>query len=160
MAKTSAGLLLFRRGNGGLEVLLVHPGGPFWARKDAGSWSIPKGEYCDGEEPVAAARREFQEETGFDPPASLISLGVAKQPSGKIVSAWAAEGDCNPARIQSNHCEIEWPRGSGRRMTIPEIDRGAWFPIDEARRHIHKGQVLFLDRLSSQFAARQTGRTA
>lgn len=159
MTKMSAGLLLYRRQSGGLEVLLVHPGGPFWAKKDFGSWSIPKGEYCGQEAPMAAARREFREETGFDPPDSLVPLGEVKQPGGKIVSVWAAEGDCDPTRIESNTCEIEWPRGSGRRMTIPEIDRGSWFSIDEARRRILKGQAPFLDQLSSLLAQSEHPRS-
>jgi len=153
MAKRSAGLLLYRRRKGSIEVLLVHPGGPFWAKKDLGAWSIPKGEYVEGEDPLAAARREFEEETGAPAPANAVALGGLKQAGGKIVMAWAAEGDFDPAKLVSNVCEIEWPPRSGRRMEIPEVDRAGWFSIDEAREKILPSQVPFLDRLQSALQA-------
>lgn len=144
----SAGLLLYRRKSRELEVFLVHPGGPFWAARDLGAWSIPKGEYAENEEPMVAARREFTEETGFQPPVQLEALGNRKQPSGKVVSIWAAEGDCDAALVRSNTCDIEWPHGSGRRITIPEVDRGAWFSLREAKKRILRGQAPFLDALA------------
>ena len=146
MAKQSAGLLLYRR-NDVLEVMLVHPGGPFWAKKDLGAWSIPKGEYAEGEDPLVAARREFEEETGFPAPDNAIALGELKQAGGKMVTAWAAEGDCDAARLVSNTCEIEWPPRSGRKIEIPEVDRAGWFAMDEARERILKSQLPFLDWL-------------
>jgi predicted NUDIX family NTP pyrophosphohydrolase len=148
MAKRSAGLLLFRRQAASVEVFLVHPGGPFWAKKDLGAWSIPKGEYADGEDPLTAARREFEEETGFTAPADAVALGQLKQAGGKIVTAWAAQGDCDPQKLVSNHCEIEWPPRSGRKMNIPEVDRGAWFSFDEALERILPSQQPFLHRLA------------
>ena len=149
MTKRSAGLLLYRRTGDAVEVFLVHPGGPFWAKKDLGTWSIPKGEYAEDEDPLVAARREFEEETGFAAPAASVPLGELKQAGGKLVTAWAAEGDCDPEELASNRCEIEWPPRSGRKIEIPEVDRGAWFNIDEARQHILKSQLPFLDRLRS-----------
>jgi predicted NUDIX family NTP pyrophosphohydrolase len=149
MAKRSAGLLLYRSRNGSIEVFLVHPGGPFWAKKDLGAWSIPKGEYAESEDPLAAARREFEEETGVPAPANAVALGELKQAGGKIVIAWAAEGDCDPAKLVSNKCEIEWPPRSGRKMEIPEVDRAAWFSLGEAREKILPSQIPFLDRLVS-----------
>lgn len=143
--KRSAGILLYRR-RPQLEVFLVHPGGPWWANKD--SWSIPKGEYHDGEPPLEAARREFQEETGRPVEGEFTPLGVIHQPSGKEVTAWAVEGDFDPAALVSNTCEIEWPPHSRRTIEIPEADRGAWFSIDEARKKIFRGQDLLLDRLA------------
>jgi predicted NUDIX family NTP pyrophosphohydrolase len=144
----SAGLLLHRRGPSGLEVFLVHPGGPFWARKDAGAWSIPKGEFAPGEDPLATARREFHEETGFEPPPEpLVALGAARQAGGKTVHAWAAAGDVDAAAAKSNTFEIEWPPRSGRMQEFPEVDRAAWFGLDEARRRILPGQLPFLERL-------------
>ena len=153
MAKQSAGLLLYRR-NDVLEVMLVHPGGPFWAKKDLGAWSIPKGEYAEGEDPLAAARREFEEETGFPAPDNAIALGELKQAGGKMVTAWAAEGDCDPARLVSNTCEIEWPPRSGRKIEIPEVDRAGWFTIDEAGEKILKSQQPFLDWLERKLGIR------
>jgi predicted NUDIX family NTP pyrophosphohydrolase len=151
MAKRSAGLLMYRRQNSGLEVFLVHPGGPFWAKKDLGAWSIPKGEYSDGEDPLKAARREFTEETGFAARGDFLDLGTIRQAGGKLVSVWAIEGDCDPAQLRSNTCMIEWPPRSGRQIEIPEVDRGAWFGIEEAREKILKSQLpvvaLLLDRL-------------
>src|SRR5215472_147612 len=140
MAKRSVGLLLYRRRNESVEVFLVHPGGPFWVKKDLGAWSIPKGQYHDGEEPLAAARREFEEETGFPAPAATVPLGEVTQASGKIVSVWAAEGDCDPAKLVSNTCEVEWPPRSGRKMEVPEVDRAAWFSLEEARARILSSQ--------------------
>lgn len=150
MAKTSAGILMYRR-KPSLEVFLVHPGGPFWAKKDLGAWSIPKGEYQEGEDPEKAALREFQEETGFSVQGELLELGTLKQTGGKMVSAWAFEGDCNPEDLRSNTCVIEWPPGSKRRMEIREVDRGAWFSSEEARLKILKSQSPFLDRLFQRF---------
>ncbi len=147
MAKRSAGLLLFRRRNGGLEVFLAHPGGPFWVKKDLGAWTIPKGEFEPGEEPLDAARREFEEETGFRVDGQFLDLGTVTQNSGKIVSAWAVEGDCDPARLVSNFCEVEWPPRSHRMIQIPEVDRGAWYAIGEARQKMFTAQTPFLDRL-------------
>jgi len=138
---------MYRFRNGQLEVFLVHPGGPFWAKKDLGAWSIPKGEYEAGEKPEDAAAREFQEETGFAVPGGLRELGVVKQAGGKIVSAWCCEGDCDPADLVSNTFEMEWPPRSGRSMNFPEVDRGAWFSMAAAREHILKSQAELLDRL-------------
>ncbi len=149
MTKRSAGLLLYRRRDSTLEVLLVHPGGPYWAKKDLGAWSIPKGEYDEGEEPLSAARREFQEETGFAAPLNALELGEVKQAGGKIVTAWAAEGDCDPGKIVSNQCQVEWPPRSGRMIDIPEVDRAGWFSLAEAHERILKSQQPFLDRLAS-----------
>lgn len=147
MAKRSAGLLMYRWRGGDLEVFLVHPGGPFWAKKDHGSWSVPKGEYEDGEEALEAARREFSEETGFAANGHFLSLGEVTQSGGKLVSVWAVEGDCNPAKMVSNYCRIEWPPRSGRMIEIPEADCGAWFDVAEAKARILKAQLPFLDRL-------------
>jgi predicted NUDIX family NTP pyrophosphohydrolase len=144
----SAGILLFRRGARGVELLLVHPGGPFWARKDAGAWSVPKGAVDDGEEPLACARREFEEETGTPPPdGELLDLGEVRQRAGKLVQAWAAEGDLDAEAIRSNTFEMEWPPRSGRRQEFPEVDRAAWFDPEEARTRLVPAQVLFVDRL-------------
>ncbi len=140
--KRSAGLLMYRRRDGRMEVFLVHPGGPFWAKKDL--WTIPKGEYEGGEHPLDAARREFTEETGFAASGPFVDLGETRQPSGKIVRAWGFEGDCDPAALASNTCLIEW---RGKSMEIPEVDRGAWFSMEQARAKIFKGQERFLERL-------------
>jgi predicted NUDIX family NTP pyrophosphohydrolase len=150
MPKRSAGLLLFRRRNPELEVFLVHPGGPFWAKKDLAAWTIPKGEYEPGEEPLAAARREFTEETSFTAEGNFIPLGEVTQNSGKIVTAWAVEGDCDPAQLASNLCQVEWPPRSRRMIEIPEVDRGEWFTLSGARAKIFTAQRPFLDRLSRQ----------
>jgi predicted NUDIX family NTP pyrophosphohydrolase len=147
MPKRSAGLMMYRRVGDGLEVFLVHPGGPVWAKKDKGAWTIPKGEYDEDESPLAAARREFEEETGFVAKGEFISLGWVKQKSGKIVTAWAFEGDCDPEALRSNTCEIEWPPRSGRRLEIPEIDRGRWFGMVEAREYVRAEQGELLDNL-------------
>jgi predicted NUDIX family NTP pyrophosphohydrolase len=153
MAKRSAGILLYRFGATGLEVLLVHPGGPFWARKDLGAWSLPKGEIHPGEEAREAARREFGEETGTTlPDGLLVELGEVRQKGGKVVVAFAVEGDLDPALIRSNDVEIEWPPRSGRKLSIPEIDRAGWFTLPEARERILASQTPFLDRLGSHLA--------
>ena len=140
--------MLYRAGEGGLEVLLVHPGGPFWAKKDLGAWSIPKGEYEPGEDPQACALREFEEETGtrLHAPA-LVELGAVVQKAGKEVTAWAARGDLDPARVRSNSFSMEWPPRSGRQQEFPEIDRAEWFTLDEARAKLVGAQVELLDRL-------------
>lgn len=138
---------MFRRKHDGLEVFLVHPGGPFWVKKDLGAWTVPKGEYAEDEEPLAAAKREFQEETGFSAAGDFIELGEVRQNSGKIVTAFAVEGDCEPDKLVSNFCPVEWPPRSGRQIEIPEVDRGAWFSVEEARRRIFSSQSPFLDIL-------------
>jgi predicted NUDIX family NTP pyrophosphohydrolase len=148
MARRSAGILLHRRSPHGVEVLLVHPGGPFWAKKDAGAWSLPKGEYDDAEDPQVCARREFEEELGSPPPAGeLTHLGSVRQKSGKVVQAWALEGDFDPAGFHSNTFEMEWPPRSGRRREFPEVDQAQWFSLPEARERINSAQAAFLDRL-------------
>jgi predicted NUDIX family NTP pyrophosphohydrolase len=148
MPKRSAGLLMYRLSTEEPEVLLVHPGGPIWAKKDKGAWTIPKGEYEPDENPLDAARREFEEETGFQTMGKYIDLGSIKQKSGKIVSAWAIEGNCDPNQLTSNTCEIEWPPHSGRRLEIPEVDRGRWFSISEAHGYLREEQRELLRRLS------------
>jgi predicted NUDIX family NTP pyrophosphohydrolase len=150
--KQSAGLLLYRQKGGGIEVLLGHPGGPFWRRKDLASWSIPKGLIAVGEDPLTAAKREFMEETGHSPRGEPVPLGEAKQPGGKIVHVWAVEDDWNPEDIDSNMFEMEWPPRSGRRQTFPELDRAAWFGVAEALDKILKGQAIFLRRLTETLA--------
>jgi predicted NUDIX family NTP pyrophosphohydrolase len=146
--RRSAGILLYRLPGGAPEVLLVHPGGPFWARRDAGAWSVPKGEYEDADDPLAAARREFEEETGTAlETAELLELGDVRQKNGKVVSAWAAEGDLDPDAVHSNTFTMEWPPRSGRTAEFPEIDRAGWFGIDEARAKLNPAQAEFLDRL-------------
>jgi predicted NUDIX family NTP pyrophosphohydrolase len=149
MPKQSAGLLLFRERSGRLEVLLVHPGGPFWKNKDEGAWSIPKGEIADGEDPLAAARREFEEETGFRAEGEAIVLRPLRQAGGKTVHAWAVRGDLDADRIRSNSFSLEWPPKSGRSQEFPEVDRAGWFTLDLARRKMLKGQVGFLDQLQA-----------
>ncbi|MGE0116926.1 MAG: NUDIX domain-containing protein [Dongiaceae bacterium] len=148
MPKQSAGLLLYRRRDG-LQVFLVHPGGPFWAGKDAHAWSIPKGEIAEGEDPLQAARREFAEETGLAVDGRFLPLTPRRQPGGKIVHAWAVEADCDPAAVRSNSFALEWPPRSGRMQEFPEIDRAAWFPLAVAREKIHKGQAALLDELET-----------
>ena len=156
MTARSAGLLLYRRTGvtaNGVQVLLAHMGGPYWARKDAAAWSIPKGEYADDEEPLAAARREFREELGLEPPeADYAPLGEVVQRGGKIVTAWAMEADVDVAKIVSNVFEMEWPPRSGRRRKFPEVDRADWFAIPVARLKIVQGQLPLLDRLTQQLA--------
>jgi predicted NUDIX family NTP pyrophosphohydrolase len=159
MKKRSAGILMYRRAGAELQVLLVHPGGPFWARKDLGAWSIPKGEYEEGHEPLAAARREFGEELGMELDGALtdglfLDLGMLVQPSRKEVVAWAVEGDFAVAELRSNAFEMEWPPKSGKRKQFPEVDRAEWFGLDEARRKILPGQAAFIDRLAARIGAR------
>lgn len=150
MPKLSAGLLMYRRRPGGIEVFLVHPGGPFWAKKDAGAWSIPKGEYVSGDDPLQAARREFEEETGMVPAGKFVEIGSVKQAGGKTVTAWAFEGDCDPATIHSNTFAMEWPPKSGRQQEFPEVDRAGWFDLRTAEEKILKGQIDFLRRLAER----------
>jgi predicted NUDIX family NTP pyrophosphohydrolase len=147
MPKRSAGLLMYRWKQDGIEVFLVHPGGPYWADKDLGAWTIPKGEYDKDEEPFAAAQREFFEETGFTADGEFLSLGEVRQRSGKLVTAWAFLGDCDPSQLKSNSCEIEWPPKSGKLLQIPEIDRGRWFAMNDARRYIREELEQLLLRL-------------
>jgi len=147
-AKQSAGVLLFRRVGREIEVLLAHPGGPLWKNKDDGAWSIPKGEYGLDEEPLEAAKREFAEETGLSLSGDFIPLGEVRQPSGKIVTAWALEGNFNPANLRSNTFSMPWPPGSGKSQEFPEIDRAEWFTLEIAHRKILKGQAAVLDRLA------------
>ncbi len=144
---------MFRMIEGAHEVLLVHPGGPYWSGKDHGAWTLPKGEYADGEEALAAGQREFREETGFAAAGPFLELGSVRQKSGKVVVAWAFEGDCDPAGLVSNTCEVEWPPRSKKRMVIPEIDRGAWFSLAEAAIFIREEQQAFLLRLQEQLRA-------
>jgi predicted NUDIX family NTP pyrophosphohydrolase len=153
MPKRSAGILLYQRSKHALRVLLVHPGGPFWAKKDLGAWSIPKGEYDDGEDPLVAALREFAEETGHTPDGAPLPLGEVLQRGGKRVSAWAIEGAFDPATLISNSFELEWPPRSGRRQAFPEVDRAAWFSPDEARAKILEAQAPFIDRLIAAVAS-------
>lgn len=150
--KLSAGILLYRRRSEAPEVFLVHPGGPFWARKDEGAWSIPKGEYVEGEAPLAAAQREFFEETGIPIEGDFWELGVHKQPSGKLITAFAAEGDCDAAAIRSNLFTMEWPPKSGHTAEFPEVDCAAWFSLPEAERKIIKGQRPILERFAAAVA--------
>jgi predicted NUDIX family NTP pyrophosphohydrolase len=152
--KTSAGLLMFRRSPGGeLQVLLAHPGGPYWRNKDDGAWTLPKGEYQVPEEPLAAARREFAEETGFEAHPPFAPLGEAVQKSGKRIQAWAVAGDCDPSQLRSNTFEMEWPPRSGRLQDFPEVDRVGWFDMAAARRKIIPAQAVLLDRLAAALAA-------
>lgn len=150
MAKKSAGLLLFRRMNDRVEVLLAHPGGPLWSKKDDGAWSIPKGELNAEEDPLAAARREFEEELGSPVSGEFIPLTPVRQASGKIVYAWAVEGDFDPTTLTSSPFSMEWPPRSGRQQTFPEVDRAEWFTIEVAKRKINKAQVALLEEFSSR----------
>lgn len=143
----SAGILLFRHRGGALEVFLAHPGGPFWANRDAGAWTIPKGVVGDGEDLLDAARRELREETGLTPSGPFIALGSIKQKAGKTVHAWACEGDADPSTVTSNETRVEWPRGSGKWHTYPEVDRCQWFSLAEAREKMNPAQAELLDRL-------------
>ena len=152
MPKQSAGILLYRIDSGRIEVFLVHPGGPFWAKKDDGVWSIPKGEFADGEEPLEAAKREFQEETSFSVEGTFIPLNPVKQPSGKTVYAWAVEGDIDPRAVRSNSFSMEWPKGSAKTKSFPEIDRADWFDLDTAKIKILKGQLGLLEQLSRKLS--------
>jgi predicted NUDIX family NTP pyrophosphohydrolase len=158
MATRSAGLLLHRTtADGTIEVLLVHPGGPFWARRDAGAWSIPKGEYAEEEDPLDAARREFAEELGRPAPdRPAIALGEVRQKAGKLVTAWAVEGDLDPATVVSNTFAMEWPRGSGRLREFPEVDRAEWFTLEEAAVRILEGQRPLLDALRASIGRSST----
>jgi predicted NUDIX family NTP pyrophosphohydrolase len=163
MPKQSAGILLYRALTGAPEVLLVHPGGPFWEKKDLGAWSIPKGEYEQGEDPRACALREFEEELGALPPADALSeLGTTRQAGGKLVTAWATEGDLDAAGVRSNTFTLEWPPRSGVMREFPEIDRAQWFPLAEAQRRINPAQVAFLERLCERLeggGSARPGRT-
>lgn len=150
MPKRSAGLLMYRHRDNALEVFLVHPGGPFWAKKDLGAWTLPKGEYTDEEEPLAAAIREFREETGFTAEGDFLPLGEIRQAGGKLVTVWALEGDCDPTALVSIPFEMEWPPRSGQRASFPEVDRGAWFSLQEAHTHILASQQPILDRLAKR----------
>jgi len=145
--KQSAGILLYRPGVFGPEVFLVHPGGPFWKNKDEGAWTIPKGEYDDSEDPLAAAIREFKEETGYNLKGEFKSLGHIQQKAGKVVSAWAIQGDVNEVNVKSNLFEMEWPPKSGKKQSFPEIDRASWFSLSQAREKINSSQAQFLDQL-------------
>ena len=147
MAKNSAGILLYRRREGMVEVLLGHMGGPYWAKKDLGAWSIPKGEYEPGEVPLAAAKREFEEETGKPVSGEFIELIPLKQAGGKIIHIWAVEGDCDASSVRSNTFTIEWPPRSGKQQSFPEIDRAEWFPLDVAKEKLTKGQRGFIGQL-------------
>lgn len=147
--KQSAGILVYRREAGRVEVFLVHPGGPFWAKKDEGAWSIPKGEFGD-EDPFEAARREFREETGHEITGDFRPLSSVKQPSGKHVHVWVVEGNLDPVQIKSNLFSLEWPPKSGKFQEFPEVDRAAWFPLSEAKRKILKGQIPFLEQFAQQ----------
>jgi predicted NUDIX family NTP pyrophosphohydrolase len=147
MPQRSAGILMYRRKRGGIEVLLVHPGGPFWAKKDDGAWTIPKGLCADDEDALAAAKREFEEETGAAPAGAFIALGEFRQSSAKTIAVWAVEGDFDAARLTSNRFSLEWPPRSGRVQEFPEVDRAAWFAPAAARRKILKGQRAVIDAL-------------
>jgi predicted NUDIX family NTP pyrophosphohydrolase len=148
----SAGLLLFRRSDGRLEVLLAHPGGPYWVNRDAGAWTIPKGAGNAGEELLVTARREFAEETGLRPEGPFLPLGSVRQKAGKLVHAWACEGEADPSALVSNTMWAEWPPGSGRRVEFPEVDRCAWFSPEEARAKLNPAQAEFIDRLEAALA--------
>jgi predicted NUDIX family NTP pyrophosphohydrolase len=150
--KRSAGILLFRRGQAGIEVFLVHPGGPFWRGKDLGAWSLPKGEYEKGEDPLIAAKREFAEETGCVVDGAFVALGDLKQPSGKVVSAWALEHDLDPTSVKSNMFMMEWPPKSGKMREFPEVDAGAWYTQPDAMEKLLKGQRDFIVRLTKYLA--------
>lgn len=156
MPKTSAGLLMYRNRNGRLEVLLVHLGGPFWKNKDAGAWFIPKGEINPGEEELAAAQREFQEETGLAPAGEFLALSTVKHKSGKNVVAWAFAGDGDPAALKSNTFEMEWPPKSGKMTQFPEIDRADFFTVEAAREKMHAAEFEFVTRLVDQLSNKQS----
>lgn len=158
MSTKSAGVLLFRRDEGAVRVLLVHPGGPFWVKRDLGAWSVPKGEFGPDERPEAAARREFAEELGIELSGTLLPLGEVRQKAGKQVVGFAVEGDLDVTAIRSNNFEMEWPPRTGRMQSFPEIDRAAWFTLAEAREKIIPGQLPFLERLETIRAAGQAAR--
>lgn len=147
MAKMSAGLLMYRAVDGQIQIFLVHPGGPFWRNKDQGAWSIPKGEYTEDEDPLTAAQREFTEETGFTARGPYLPLNPIRLKSGKRVLAWAFQGDGDPGQVTSNNFQLEWPPRSGQFRDFPEVDRAAWFSLQEARVKIHPEQVSFLEQL-------------
>lgn len=149
MAEVSAGILMFRRLNGVLQVFLVHPGGPFWSGKDTGAWSIPKGLLDSGEDPLKAAQREFEEETGFTSQGHFIKLTPVKAKNGKVIQAWAVEGDCDPSAIKSNTFSVQWPPNSKRYKEFPEVDRAGWFEIGEAKKKINQGQAPLLEELGN-----------
>jgi predicted NUDIX family NTP pyrophosphohydrolase len=153
MPKESAGLLMYRLRGGALEYLLVHPGGPFWQHKDAGAWSIPKGELLPAEDPLAAAQREFEEEVGFKPQGPFLALTPIKQKGGKIVHAWAFEGDCDPAQIHSNTFSLQWPPGSGRLQQFPEVDRAAFFNAEAGPEQLNPAQAEWLEELNRKLMA-------
>lgn len=157
MPKTSAGLLMYRLRRDGLEVLLAHPGGPYWGRRDAGVWSIPKGEIEAGEDALAAARREFEEETGARPEGPFLELPSVTQKAGKIVHAWAFAGDCDPSAIRSNTFRLEWPPGSGKMAEFPEIDRAEFFSPEEAREKINPAQAPLIEALEAKVGGRCRG---
>jgi predicted NUDIX family NTP pyrophosphohydrolase len=160
MPRRSAGILLYRRRQGALEVLLVHPGGPMWVNRDAGAWSIPKGEYSDDEDPQAVALREFQEETGQPPPTGdLVDLGEIRQKGGKVVTAWATPGDLDPEAITSNTFKLQWPPNSGRWRTIPEVDRAGWFDPSTAKDKLLAAQAELVDRLLAVLGEADAGVT-
>jgi predicted NUDIX family NTP pyrophosphohydrolase len=148
--KLSAGILLYRKRETGIEVLIVHPGGPFWAKKDDGAWSIPKGEYLEGEDPISVAKREFYEETGSAVTGPCLELAPAKQPGGKVIRAWAVEGDLDAESIRSNSFSMEWPPKSGRVRDFPEIDRALWCGLTVARQKLLPGQRVFLEGLEQR----------
>ena len=158
MPKRSAGLLMYRVRGRNIEVFLVHPGGPFWETKDKGAWTIPKGQFFEDEEPLEAAKREFQEETSFIPRGEFLSLGTIRQLSGKLVEAWAFEGDCNPDELKSITCEVEWPPRSKRMIEVPEVDRGRWFSIEGARVAILAAQAPFLASLCAALSCDDSGQ--
>ena len=154
MAKISAGLLLYRKRSGVLEVFLVHPGGPFFAHKDSGVWGIPKGEIDEGEDALATAQREFEEETGFKAEGAFLPLAPVTQKGGKIVHAWALEGDCDPKKMKSNLFTMEWLPRSGRQQEFPEVDRAGWFGVNEAKQIINPAQIRFLEELQQAIRSR------
>jgi predicted NUDIX family NTP pyrophosphohydrolase len=156
MPKQSAGLLIYRRRNGELEVFLVHPGGPFWRNKDQGAWSIPKGEFAPDDDPLEAAKREFHEETGFTAKGPFSAIQPLKQASGKTVHAWLMEGDFDPSQLRSNTFKLEWPRNSKKFIDVPEVDRAGWFSIALAREKILPGQLGFLGQLEAAAATRDS----
>jgi predicted NUDIX family NTP pyrophosphohydrolase len=151
--RLASGILLFRRGERGLEVLLAHPGGPFWTNKDEGAWTLPKGEPAPGEDALACARRELEEETGLTSSGPFTDLGEIRQKSGKVVHAWAAAGEGDPATMKSNTFTMEWPPKSGRMASFPEVDRWGWFDLDEARRRMNPAQTALLDRLAESIGS-------
>ena len=153
MANKSAGILLYRLRKKFLEVFLVHPGGPFWAKKDEGAWSIPKGEFDDNEDPLEAAIREFKEETGIAIEGKFVELAPIKQKSGKLVYAWAVEGDMDPSQVKSNEFEMEWPPRSGKKRSFPEVDKADWFAMDEAEKKINTAQSSLIKELAKKLDA-------